>query len=79
MWQYSWVILLALVVYTWFPTTERNLLVLLQAEEDLGKLKKISNVRAIFKVEANIDDHLAREDEDLESKVRGLPCIFNVN
>lgn len=70
MWQYSWVILLALVVYTWFPTSERNLLVLLQAEEDMVKLKKISNVRAIFKVEANIDDHLAREEEDMESKLK---------
>ena len=66
MWKYTWVIVLAIILYRGMKS-ERNLLILLQTTgpNDLTKLKDLDQVKSIFKVEANIDGHMDRE-QDLE-------------
>ena len=58
--------LFAFMAYRWLPKDEDCLLVLVEAEDTLShryRMKKLGNVRSIFKVDRNLDFHLRLDDE----------------
>ena len=65
------IILVAIAAYRWLPETEHNVLVLVKAKTlDLSMISQIKNLKAAFKIDGNIDEHMARgNNEELKSKV----------
>ena len=56
---------------------ETNYLVLLQMDPNHVKtLKELNVVRAIFKVEANVDSHMEREDDVNEINIKEVNMVF---
>ena len=69
-WIFS--IVVSLFVYQWYPTKDRNLLVLVESSTfDISRLSQIKQLKAVFKIDANIDEHMSNNSpEDLQSKVK---------
>ena len=60
---------------------ESNYLVLLQMDPNHVKtLKELNIVRAIFKVEANVDSHMEREDDVTEINIKevNMKIFFHI-
>ena len=56
---------------------ENNNLVLLQMDPNHVKtLKELNVVRAIFKVEANVDSHMEREDDVNEINIKEVNMVI---
>ena len=70
--QYMWILFLGILLYRYMPALkETNYLVLLQMDPNHVKtLKELNVVRAIFKVEANVDSHMEREDDINEINIK---------
>ena len=70
-------IIVAILVYQWYPVVEHNILVLANSQTvDISKLAQIRNLKAVFKIDKNIDDHMHRNDEkELKVKV----CVKDLN
>ena len=64
----------SICVYQWYPTKDRNLLVLVESSTfDMSRLSQIKQLKAVFKIDANIDEHMNKNNlEDLQSKVKYL-------
>ena len=55
------VVFVAVIVYQWYPVTEHNILVLVNSNTfDVSKLAQVKNLKAVFKIDRNIDDHMKR-------------------
>jgi len=67
-----WILFLGILLYRYMPALkETNNLVLLQMDPNHVKnLKELNVVRAIFKVEANVDSHMEREDDINEINIK---------
>ena len=65
-------VVVSIFVYQWYPTKDRNLLVLVESSTfDISKLSQIRQLKAVFKIDANIDEHMSKNNpEDLQSKVK---------
>ena len=66
------IVILALVVYRWFPVTENNLLILVDSRtEDVTKLRSINSLISAFKIETSINtywkEHLPENDKKVIS------------
>lgn len=68
-------VVVSIFVYQWYPTKDRNLLVLVESSTfDISRLSQIKQLKAVFKIDANIDEHMSKNNpEDLQSKVN---CLF---
>ena len=70
---YMWILSIGILLYRYIPpTSETNNLVLLSIDPNYVNLLKNSNfIRAVFKVEANIDSHMERGGSisDVNTKV----------
>ena len=68
-----WVLiaLLAVIAYRWYPTTEHNILVLVNSKTfDVSEIAQVKNLKAAFRIDKNIDEHMKRGNkEELERKV----------
>ena len=63
-------IILALVVYKWFPVSENNLLILLDSKtDDPNKLIEIHGLIAAFKIETNLQIYWREDHTQNEMKV----------
>jgi hypothetical protein len=63
-------IVLALVVYKWFPISENNLLILLDSKTDNpNKLLEIRGLIAAFKIETNLQTYWREGHAENEMKV----------
>ena len=73
----TWILIIfvAVLVYQWYPVVEHNVLILANSSTfEVSKLAQIKNVKAAFKIDQNIDDHMKRNNEkELETKV----CLIN--
>ena len=67
-------VVVAIFIYQWYPTKDHNLLVLVESNTfDISKLSQIRQLKAVFKIDANIDEHMSKNNpEDLKSKVKYL-------
>ena len=70
------IVILALVLYRWFPVTENNLLILVDSRtEDVTKLRSINGLIAAFKIETSINtywkEHLRENDEKVSYYYNG--------
>ena len=69
----TWIFILivAVLVYQWYPVVDHNILVLVNSSTvDISKLAQIKNLKAVFKIDQNIDDHMGRKNEnELKTKV----------
>ncbi len=69
----TWIFIgaVAIIVYQWYPITEHNILVLVKSNTfDISKLAQIKNLKAAFKIDKNIDEHMKRNNpSELEAKV----------
>ena len=65
------ILLVAVLTYQWYPVVEHNVLVLVNSSTyDISKLAQIKNLKAVFKIDKNIDDHMGRNNEkELQTKV----------
>ena len=63
--------LIAAIVYRWYPVTEHNILVLVNSNTlDLSKLAQVKDLKAVFKIDRNIDAHMGRNNaEEIKTKV----------
>ena len=62
---YIWTLLVAILLYRYLPVyeTNHNQLILLQMDPNHVKtLKELKIVQALFKIEANIDSHMERDN-----------------
>ena len=66
------VVFVAVIVYQWYPVTEHNILVLVNSNTfDVSKLAQVKNLKAVFKIDRNIDDHMKRNSpSELEARVK---------
>ena len=66
------ILFIARLGYQWFPVKEHNILVLVDSKElDVSKLAQVKNLKAVFRIDQNIDDHMKRDNpKELETKVR---------
>ena len=59
--NWIFVALLAIAIYRWYPASERNILVLLNSTTyDVSRISQIKGLKAVFKIERNIDDKLGK-------------------
>ena len=67
-----WILFLGILFYRYMPALkETNYLVLLQMDPNHVKtLKELNVVSAVFKVEANVDSHMEREDDINEINIK---------
>ena len=69
----TWVViaLIASVAYRWYPVTERNVIVLVNSNTyDLSELAQVKHLKAVFKIDRNIDEHMGESIADeLKTKV----------
>ena len=66
-------IVLALVVYRYFPITEDNLLVLVDSKtEDVELLREIHGLKSAFKIERNLESYWKDGITENETKVSNL-------
>ena len=72
-------VVVSIFVYQWYPTKDRNLLVLVESSTfDISRLSQIKQLKAVFKIDANIDEHMNKNSpEDLQSKVKYLFIQYN--
>ena len=70
--NYIWILFLGILLYRYMPALkETNNLVLLQMDPNHVKtLKELNIVRAVFKVEANVDSHMDRNDDVKEINIK---------
>ena len=69
------IVILALVVYRWFPVTENNLLILVDSRtDDVTKLRSINSLISAFKIETNINTHWK---EHLRENDKKVSCFYN--
>ena len=78
-------VVVSIFVFQWYPTKDHNLLVLVESSTfDISRLSQIKELKAVFKIDANIDEHMSKNNpEDLQSKVKYLfvqygRCEFNL-
>ena len=65
------VIILALIVYRWFPIKDNNLLILMESKTyDVRKLSEIHGIISAFKVEHSFDTYWREDHTKQENKVR---------
>ena len=63
-------IVLALVLYKWFPINENNLLILLDSKtDDSNKLQEIRGLIAAFKVDSELINYWSPDLNENETKV----------
>ena len=67
-------VVVSIFVYQWYPTKDRNLLILVESSTfDISRLSQIKQLKAVFKIDVNIDEHMSKNNpEDLKSKVKYL-------
>ena len=72
-------VVVSIFVYQWYPTKDRNLLVLVESSTfDISRLSQIKQLKAVFKIDANIDEHMNKNNpEDLQSTVKYLFIQYN--
>ena len=71
------VILLALIVYRWFPTKDDHLLILMESKtDDVGKLSEIHGIISAYKVEHSLDTYWREDHGNSEKKVRSLITLL---
>ena len=64
------VIVLALIVYRWFPIKDDHLLILMESKtDDVGKLNDIHGIISAFKVEHSLDTYWREDHAKSERKV----------
>ena len=69
------IVILALVVYRWFPVTENNLLILVDSRtEDVTKLRSINSLISAFKIETSINTYWK---EHLRENDKKVSCYYN--
>ena len=69
------IVILALVVYRWFPVTDNNLLILVDSRtDDVTKLRSINSLISAFKIETNINTHWK---EHLRENDKKVSCFYN--
>ena len=76
--QYIWILLVAILLYRNFPAyeTNHNQLILLQMDPNHVKtLKGLKIVQALFKIEANIDSHMERDNDVDEILTNKEVCV----
>ena len=66
------IVVVSIFVFQWYPTMDRNLLVLVESSTfDISRLSQIKQLKAVFKIDANIDEHMSKNNpEELQSKVK---------
>ena len=65
------VIILALIVYRWFPIKDNNLLILMESKTyDVKKLSEIHGIISAFKVDHSLDTYWTEDHTEQEKKVR---------
>ena len=69
--HFIFAILVGIAAYRWYPATEHNVLVLVNAKTlDLSMITQIRNLKAAFKIDRNVDEYMARGNkEELKAKV----------
>ena len=71
------IVILALVVYRWFPVTENNLLILVDSTtDDVTKLRVINSLISAFKIETSINTYWK---EHLRENDKKVSCFLNEN
>ena len=71
-----YVIILALVVYRWFPITDNNLLLLVDSKtENVKTLSEIPGLLAAFKIETKLKTYWKEDYNSDEIKV----CIISLH
>ena len=70
-------VVVAIFIYQWYPTKDHNLLVLVESNTfDISKLSQIKQLKAVFRIDSNIDEHMKKHDpEELELKVKYIFII----
>ena len=69
------IVILALVVYRWFPVTENNLLILVDSRtDDVTKLRSINSLISAFKIETSINTYWKEHPRENDKKVS---CFYN--
>ena len=64
------VIIIALVLYRWFPITDDRLLILMESKtDDPSKLKEIHGIISAFKIEHSLDNYWQHVHTQNEQKV----------
>ena len=64
------VIIIALVLYRWFPITDDRLLILMESKtDDPSKLNEIHGLISAFKIDHSLDDYWRDIDTQNEKKV----------
>ena len=71
------IVILALVVYRWFPVTENNLLILVDSTtDDVTKLRVINSLISAFKIEKSTNTYWK---EHLRENDKKVSCFLNEN
>ena len=70
-------VVVAIFIYQWYPTKDHNLLVLVESNTfDISKLSQIKQLKAVFRIDSNIDEHMNKHDsKELELKVKYIFII----
>ena len=69
------IVILALVVYRWFPVTENKLLILVDSRtDDVTKLRSINSLISAFKIETSINTYWKEHPRENDKKVS---CYYN--
>ena len=70
-------VVVAIFIYQWYPTKDHNLLVLIESNTfDISKLSQIKQLKAVFRIDSNIDEHMNKHDsKELELKVKYIFII----
>ena len=57
--NWIFVALLAIAIYRWYPESHHNILALVNTTTyDVSRISQIKGLKAVFKIERNIDDKL---------------------
>ena len=70
-------VVVAIFIYQWYPTKDHNLLVLVESNTfDISKLSQIKQLKAVFRIDSNIDEHMNKHNsKELELKVKYIFII----
>ena len=68
--NWSFIVLVVLVAYLWYPSNEHNFLVLLDSSTfAVSRLQEIKNLKAAFKVSRNVYDEVKTTPDYIDTKV----------
>ena len=71
------VIMLALIVYRWFPIKNDHLLILMESKtDDVSKLSEIHGIISAYKVEHSLDTYWREDHANSEKKVSSLMILL---